>query len=169
MEAKRHRQKSIPRVALLFPKDSAWRKLFDSKTTNIFITLAGLDHGAFEYLADKFQPCFDGYSPYGTDGYVKRKTNQTKGRKRLIKATDGLVLAWTRTRGSQMDLQMIFGMPQSVVSLYLEFGIQMLLLVLQDLEEATIVIPNTDTFRNMQSMVSDRHPRLSDIWCTMDG
>lgn len=170
MEEKRRRARCIPRIALHFPKDCGWRKLFDSKNDQSLITLTGLDHDAFECLYRKFRPYFDEYSPYSSDGCLKKKM-QSKGRKRLIDAKDclGVVLAWTRTRGSMTCLQIIFGMTQSVLSLYLQFGIHLLLLVLQETDEAKVRVPDVDKILEFQSLVGNKHPTLKDVWCTMDG
>ena len=51
-ESKRRRHKCIPRVALQLPKDSAWRKLYESKDDQALITLTRLDHDAFMKTAD---------------------------------------------------------------------------------------------------------------------
>jgi hypothetical protein len=48
----------------------------------------------------------------------------------------GLVLAWTRTRGSSMVLQMIFGMTATLLSIRLQFGRRILVKVLKDHPEA---------------------------------
>ena len=170
-EAKTRRQRCIPRVALHFPKDSAWRKLYESKDDQALITFTGLDHDTFSFIENKFRPYFDGYSPHSNDSYLKQKVNHEMGRKRLIDAKDclGLVLAWTRTRGSQMVLQIIFGMTQSSVSVYLHFAINLLVIVLEDIEEAKVKIPDENMIAEYQLMVKNRHLRLNDVWCTMDG
>ena len=170
-EAKKRRHRSIPWEALHMPEDSGWRKLYNSKNDQALITLTGLDHAAFEYLESKFRLYYDDYSPYGSDGYVKRKEQTNKGRKRLMNSEDclGLILAWTRTRGSLMCLQIIFGLTQSVLPLYLQFGMNLLILVLQGLKEAKVKIPSAEEITELQAMVGNRHPLLSEVWCTMDG
>jgi hypothetical protein len=171
---KRRRQKRIPRIALLFPHQSPWRKLYMSRSDQAFITLTGLDVNAFGVIFDMFAPVFDSISPHDvTDAGTYRTLNNpgTKGRKRLIDARDalGLVLAWTRTRGSQMVLQMIFGMSQTCVSKYIQFGSRLLVQVLQRLEEAKVKIPSINYVEQMKVLVRRRHPLLESVWCTMDG
>jgi len=170
-EARKRRRRCIPRDALHMPEDSGWRKLYNSRNDQALITLTGLDHFAFDYLESKFRTYYDGYSPYGMDGCAKQKHQSNKGRKRLMNSKDclGLILAWTRTRGSMMCLQIIFGLTQSILSLYLQFGMNLLILVLQDLEEAKVKVPSTNKISELQSLVRNRHPVLTDVWCTMDG
>jgi hypothetical protein len=66
-----------------------------------------------------------------------------------------------------MGLQIIFGLTQSISSLYLRFGMNLLILVLQDLEKAKIKIPSANKITELQSLVRPRHPKLADVWCTM--
>lgn len=46
-EAKKKRDKRIPRVALQDPQSSAWRKLYSSRSDQALITLTGLDFETF--------------------------------------------------------------------------------------------------------------------------
>ena len=96
---------------------------------------------------------------------------KTRGRPRLISARDclGLVLGWTRTRGSNMVLQIIFGMTSTSVSMYLRFGRRILIKVLTNEPSAAIRIPDYNTIRMYQQVVQERHPNLQGVWCTMDG
>lgn len=129
---------------------------------------------AFDALLARFAPVFDTLTPYNANnanGYYPIKTHPNKGRKRLMDARDclGLVLAWTRTRGSQMVLQMLFGMTGTCVSDYIQFGIRILIQLLQELEEAKIYIPSINYVELMKQLVRNKHPLLEDVWCTMDG
>ena len=127
---------------------------------------------AFETLLAKFAPMFDSLSPYNdSDGAYQIKTRPNFGRSRLIDARDGLglVLGWTRTRGSQMVLQMIFGMTQSCTSLYIQFGSRILTHVLQQIDEARVRVPSIQYVAEMIDLVQKRHPALEKVLCTMDG
>jgi hypothetical protein len=89
------------------------------------ITLTGFDFITFDWLLEKFKEKYDNYSPFVDPyGRIVPINNLQKGRPRLTTAADclGLCLAWTRTRGSNMVLQIIFGMTSSPVSIYLRFG-----------------------------------------------
>lgn len=168
---KRRRDKRIPRHALLHPHESAWRKLYNSKSDQALITLTGLDVNAFEVLLARFASVYDSLSPYNATEAYPILNDLNKGRKRLMDARDclGLVLAWTRTRGSQMVLQIIFGMTGTSVSRYIEFGSRILIQVLQGLDEAKIHIPSINYVEEMKQKIRDKHPLLQDVWCTMDG
>jgi hypothetical protein len=87
------------------------------------ITLTGLDRHAFDSLCGIFAPNFDSYNPFVPSskscfGCMKQTI---KGRPQQIRPEDclGLVLAWTRTWGSLMALQLIFGMIYSNLDDYL--------------------------------------------------
>ena len=81
----------------------------------------------------------------------------------------GLVLAWTRTRGSQMVLQLIFGMTQTCASLYIQFGSRILTHVLQQIDDARVRVPSIQYVEKMMDLVRRKHPALENVWCTMDG
>ena len=173
MEEKRRRYQRIPRVALLLPKQSAWMKLYSSKDDSALITLTGLDHNAFATLLRSFSDIFDGYSPYSTTGEILKLSNNKRkgGRPRLISAGDcmGLYLAWTRLRGTTVALQMIFGMTASCVAIYLRFARRILIHILSRCPDAAIRIPSPEKIKEYQAKISERHPNLKDVWCTMDG
>jgi hypothetical protein len=135
------------------------------------ITATGLSYEAFEALHNQFKPVFDSNTPHTKDGMIVRKGNATRGRKRLVSSTTslGLVLMWTRTRGSHVVLQMIFGLTQTAVSIYLRFGRRTLITVLNEDPVPKFVIPSEDEIRNYQSCIAEKHPALSGVWCTMDG
>ena len=102
-EEKRIRQRRFGRDSLLHQNRSPWRKLYYSNDNQGMITLTGFDFNAFNTVCSKFEPVFDAYSPFGKDDNVTITLKISKrGRKRNISAKDclGLVLAWTRTRGS---------------------------------------------------------------------
>jgi len=119
------RQRRIPRSALLSPGDSPWKKVYTSRNDQALITLTGLDFASFEMVECHFSHYFNRYTPFTNDGKIALKLNN-KGRKRFITAADGLglVLAWTRTRGSVMVLELIFGLTQTPVSMICIFAWQ---------------------------------------------
>jgi hypothetical protein len=135
--------------------------------------MTGLDFESFQFIEQKFKPFYDNLSPYSKDGVIFSLQNEAHrtGRPRLMSSVDGLglVLTWTRTRGSTMVLQLIFGMTQTSVSDYLNFCSRILLHVLQSLDDAKIRRPTVQKIREYQEAVYRRHPFLADVWCTMDG
>ena len=128
------------------------------------ITLTGLDFSTFDWLSDKFAVSFDAHSPWidQTDGNIVPLPPGQRGRPRIITSIDclGLCLAWTRTRGSSMVLQMIFGLTLNPVSMFLRFGRQILIAVLGREPESVIKVPSIDSIRHDQGVIRGRHPLL---------
>ncbi len=68
-----------------------------------------------------------------------------------------------------MTLELIFGMTQTAVSEYLYFGMIILIRVLQAMDDAKIKQPSIARIAEYQDAVRKHHPRLHNVWCTMDG
>ena len=165
------RDKRIPRQALQNPKESAWRILLCSGSDHAMITLTCLDYESFNWLDELFSPIFNDYSPMvSPDGSIVPLKNK-RCKPRLITGRDclGLNLAWTRTKGSCYCLQMLFGMTATCVSVYLRFGRRILIQVLQSQQSSSIKLPNDNLINEYMNSISERHPALSNVWCTMDG
>jgi hypothetical protein len=100
------------------------------------ITLTGFDHAKFNSLCEIFTPVFESYTPFVPSGVscFKCTKEQNRGRPWMIWPEDspGIVLAWTRTRGSLMILQLIFGMTYTNLDDYLLFAKRIIVVVLQD-------------------------------------
>lgn len=173
-EDKRIRQRRFPRDSLVHQKRSPWRKLYHSQNNQGMITLTGFDFDAFNIVCSKFAKVFDAYSPFGKDDNVTIIPKISKrGRKRNISAADclGLVLAWTRTRGSMAVLQMIFGMTMTNLSTYLRFGRRVVIEVLKNDPMASIRLPTADEIQRYMNAIAEKHPNLGSekVWCTVDG
>ena len=172
---RRLRQRRIPRVALQVATHSAWKTLFRSGNDQALITLTGLDFETFNWLCPKFFIWYDTHSPFvDPDGCIVPLRNlpvNQGGRPRMLSGADclGLCLAWTRTRGSIMVLQIIFGMTGTPVSMYLRFGRQILIEVLKAEPLAAIKTPSIEMIRTFQDVISQKHPALNGVWCCMDG
>ena len=93
------------------------------------------------------------------------------GRKRSLDAPSclGLVLGYTRTRGSLFSLQMIFGATHSVLALFLRYSIKLLYKVLKEEDSARIELPSNEQIREYQEVVSTHFPVLNGAWCVVDG
>jgi len=170
---RRLRQRKIPRSCLQDPSESAWRKLYEAQNDQGIITLTGFDYVSFASLCVIFAPVFDSYTPFipsGTSCFEYEKI-KNKGRPRNIRPEDclGLVLAWTRTRGSLMALQLIFGMTYTNLDDYLLFVKRILVKVLSDDPWANVQIPSSEKIEEYKAMVRSRHTFLTNVWCTMDG
>jgi hypothetical protein len=166
------RQRRIPRHSLLSVSRSPWRRVFASRDDQAMITLTGFGMESFNYLVNLFAPVYDHYSPYvNKDGYIVRKKSLTKGRPRMLNPADclGLVLAWSRTRGSLMVLQLLFGMTMSPVGKYLQFARRILVKILKNDDLAKIKVPSVQRLEEYRAMIADRHPALDMVWGTMDG
>ena len=169
---RRIRRRYIPRPSLQVPLASAWRRLYDAKQDQALITLTGVDFDTFDWLVARFNRYYDSHSPFVDSEYgLIVPMARHKGRPRHCSGTAilGLCLAWTRTRGSCMVLQMIFGMTANSVSMYLRFGRRILIAVLNKEPDARIQVPDAETIRHYQRLVTNRHPILDGVWCTMDG
>jgi hypothetical protein len=137
------------------------------------ITLTGFDCASFASLCVLFAPVFDSYTPFVPSGTscFKWEKLPNKGRKRKIRPEDclGLVLAWTRTRGLLMALQLIFGMTYSNLNDYLLFGKRIIVMVLRHDDRAAVQIPSSEKINEYKQKLVNRHRFLTDVWCTMDG
>jgi hypothetical protein len=81
---------------------------------------------------------------------------EKRGRPQKICPKDGLglVLAWTRTRGSLMVLQLIFGMTYSNLDDYLLFGKRILVRVLYNHPLAWVCVPSSKKIAEYKEMVT---------------
>ncbi len=120
-DSKRVQQRRLPRVSLLSPRKSPWSKLYKSQNDQGMITLTGFDYNSFNVVNEKFTSIINEYTPFQKSDNTITLKRSRRGRKRVIDAVDclGLVLAWTRTRGSMAVLQIIFGLTMTNLSTYL--------------------------------------------------
>ena len=86
------------------------------------ITFTGFDARYFDYVLKKFANMFDAFTPF-LDGKIARLMQNTCWYKRMIHPEDCLrfVFCWTRTHGSMMALQLIFGITMTNLLMYLCF------------------------------------------------
>jgi hypothetical protein len=119
-------QRKIPRCSLQEQSQSAWCCLYESRNDQGMITLTGFDCAMFNFLCEIFTPIFESYTPFVPSGVscFEHTKVQNRGRPWMIWPEDGLglVLAWTRTRGLLMVLQLIFGMMYTNLDDYLLFA-----------------------------------------------
>jgi DDE superfamily endonuclease len=170
---KRMRSATIRRTSLQPVADSAFCRLFASRQDDALVTLCGFDHASFRCLLALFEPPFNHYTPYYGDGTGKFliKRSQSRGRPRQVTSTValGLVLAWTRTRGSSMVLQLIFGLTASVLSLWLRFGRRILVRILRNHPKARVEMPNGIEIASFKAAINVKYPSLTNVWGSMDG
>lgn len=168
-EDRQLRQRRIPRISLQDSHQSSWRRLFFSENDQALITLTGLDHATFHNLLQLFQPIFDNYTPFGEGDQIQKIS--PRGRKRAVQALDilGLVLTWTRTRGSLLSLQLHFGLSMTNLTMYLRFGRRIVVEVLKNNPLAAIKIPSPEKVEEYKQLVAEKYPALTDVWASMDG
>ena len=170
IEERRRRFRKVPRSALIPLAHSPWRRLLASRNDQAYITMMGFDCESFDRILDKFGPMFSGHTPFDESGMIV-EFNYTRGRKRKVQPADclGLVLVWTRTRGSLNVLQLVFGLTYSNLSVYLRFGIRLMVETFKNDPLARIAIPSIDEIETFKAAFAERHPLLTDCWATMDG
>jgi hypothetical protein len=166
---RRIRSKKIPRIALLPPSRSPWRKLYSSRNDQSMVAVTGFDYGSFQKVLEEFAPVFTYNTPFLGDTIVP--CDPTKGRKRKIMAEDclALILYWGRLRGNGTPLQLIFGMTSSNLQMYLRFGRRVFIQVFRKHPLARICLPSAEKIAEYQEAVAARHPKLKDVWATLDG
>ena len=145
--------------------------MYESKNDQSFVTLTGFDWLSFHTMLPEFEIHYTCTSPT-TDASGKYVSiNPRRGRNRFLQAEDclGLVLLWTRTRGSMSSIQVIFGISWTTCSDYLKFGVRILSKVLCNNSQAKVQIPPEEKIRSYVQAVETKHPSLKNVWCTMDG
>jgi hypothetical protein len=99
-------------------------------------------------LLENFLPLYNCYSPYSKSGkiVVLRNAGALGGRPRSLDPAGclALVLGYTRTRGSMPMLQMVFGLINSVLCIFLKFAMRLLFRVLKEEEHAKVDIPSAE-------------------------
>ncbi len=150
-------QRKIPRCSFQEQSQIAWRCLYQSKNDQGMITLTGFDCATFNSLCEIFTPVFELYTPFVLSGILcfERMKEQNRGRPWMIRPEDsiGLVLAWTRTRGMLMVLQLIFGMTYTNLDYYLLFAKRIIVMVLQDHPMAQVQIPSSEKIEEYKDVV----------------
>ncbi len=166
------RSRKIPRASLLTLNMSPWCNLFVSEVDQALITMTGFKGISFASLLQKFAPLFDDYTPFNTSHILLKQGDPSKGgRPRKVHPEDclGLVLVWTRMRGSLMALQFIFGMTCSNLCMYLRFGRRVIIEALKSDSLAKIAIPLNEEIALYKEAAGAMYSLQSDVWSTMDG
>jgi hypothetical protein len=167
------KDRQIRWCALVDANQSPWQKLYHSRNDQSFITFTRVDYATFEYLLSKFRPLYQRYSLYSINGNIVWVVIQDgmPGWPRSLDAAAclGLVLGYTRTRGSFFSLQMIFGASHSVLALFLCYFIKLLYKVLKEEPSARVEIPSVEEIRYYQEVISSHFPALNSTWCVVDG
>jgi hypothetical protein len=78
-------------------------------------------------------------------------------------------LTWTQTRGALNVLQFVFGLTYTNLSVYLRFGICLLVERFHDNPLARVSLPLPEEINEYKAALGEWHPFLHDCWATMDG
>jgi hypothetical protein len=169
LQSKRLRRGAIRRGALLPPSQSAFQYLYDSGQDDALVTLCGFDHAAFNQLHILFKEQFDRFTPYSKSGFIKRMKKKVNCRRLLSsKQCLALYLTWTRTRGSNKVLQIIFGLTPGHLCTWLRFARRLVVKALSDDPRAKVQMP-TDELQEFIRAIQENYPALKDCWGAMDG
>ena len=171
-EGRMRRQRRYPRYALQHPHYSALATMFGSGCDQSLITACGLDHRAFRELRNLIHPVYEQYSPYTENGYLRRTgQGHAGGRRRSMDSTIclALYLMWHRSRGSITFLSLIFGVTNSVCSLFIRFARRIIISLLSKDARAMVKMPNNDEIMRFKAVFKARHQSLSDVYCVVDG
>ncbi len=139
--------------------------MLQSRKNQALITLTGLDFETLEMVEYRIRYYFENYTPFPKDGTFIVLKNKLIGQQRMLSSADGLglVLAWTRSQGSLMIHELIFGMTQTIVSDYLHFCMVILIRKFQKVDGEKISQPNIERFAEYQQGVMQQHPTLDNV------
>ena len=149
--------------------NTPWQQLLESKADRGFITTMGFDVTTFYYiLRSGFRDQWNTRSIRRKDG--KPDAIPRPGRRSLdAEGGLGLALHYLSSTMCETSLQQIFALIPSTVSRYLDFGLGILLHILQSLPEAAIVWPKAEKFAKLNSLIVRRHPLLTGAFASIDG
>jgi len=99
--------------------------------------MMGFDCESFRMILEKFSPMFSSHTPFDKSGMIVEFEYKT-GQKREVQPEDCLGLV----RGSMNVLQFVFGLTYSNLSVYLRFGIRLIVEIFSDDPLARVAIPS---------------------------
>ena len=134
------------------------------------INFTGFDYDSFNALLKAFQPVCDDHTPHlrkKGKGYTIKKFG---GKPRAVTATMilGLVLTWTRKNGALKNLQFIISMTHSNISMWLRFGMMILVDILSDHPLTAVTLP-TDEEVTEYTNVIEKSSLFGNVWGALYG
>ena len=81
----------------------------------------------------------------------------------------GLVLCWSRTRGAEWCLAAAFGLTGTHVSVYLRFGMRILVAMLKADPKSEVRMPDAVEIALFKEAITAKHSLLVDCYCMVDG
>ncbi len=132
--------------------------------------MIGFDCESFDKILDKFGPMFSSHTPFNESSFIV-PFKYVSGRKREVQPDDclGLVLVWLQTRGLLNVLQLVFRLTYTNLSVYLRFGICLLIETCHDDLLARFSLPSAEEINNCKTAFGEQHLLLHECWATMDG
>ncbi len=80
-----------------------------------------------------------------------------------------MVLVWTQIRGTISLLQLVFGLTHPNLSMYLQFGIWLIVETFWHDSLERVSIPSAEEIRGHIAAMGARNSLLGDCWAKMDG
>ncbi|KIK32391.1 hypothetical protein CY34DRAFT_19081 [Suillus luteus UH-Slu-Lm8-n1] len=149
--------------------DTPWQVLYRSQNDRAFITTMGIDVDTFASLLTSgfAQRWYEMPVPrndvnQGGDPRIERRSLDAAG-------ALGLVLHYLSSTMHAISLQQIFAIIPSTVTRYLHFGLNLLLLSLRTIRDATIWWLEGPEFARCSALVVARHSRLAGAFGSIDG
>ena len=81
----------------------------------------------------------------------------------------GLVLCWSRTRGAEWCLAVVFGLTGTHVCVYLRFGMRILVAILKADPKSEVCMPDAAEMALFKEAITVKHSLLVDCYCMVDG
>ena len=130
----------------------------------------GFNCESFHKILEKFCPMFSSHTPFDESSFII-PFEYVRGWKRNVQPEDclGLVLVWTWTIGVLNVLQLAFRLAYINLSVYLRFGICLLIETFHDDPLARVCLPSPEEINKYKAAFGRRHSLLHDCWATMDG
>ena len=104
------------------------------------------------------------------DGCIRRHTTFV-GRQCLLDAEGclGLVLCWSHTCGAERSLAVAFWLTGTHVSVYLRFGMRILVVILKADPKSEVRMPDAAEIALFKEAIAAKHSLLVDCYCIVDG
>ena len=81
----------------------------------------------------------------------------------------GLTLMWTRTRGAEWILSCQFGITGTPISVWVRFGMRMLVHILKQLPDSYVRLPTAEKVQEYKDAITSKYSLLQDCYCVADG
>ena len=110
------------------------------------------------------------YLIIGDDGCIRQHTTFI-GCWHLLDAEGclGLLLSWSRTHGADWCLAVAFGLTGTHVSVYLRFGMRILVVILKAVLRSEVCMPDVAEIVLFKEAITAKHCLLVDCYCMVDG